>query len=509
MFSKVSLKFFRHQFVWPGVLLLLILLVRLYGLRNGGALAFPDEERYLQSVEAVEALASGNAEQACLHLADTQGRPADAIFRLPVAGLQVLLHNVWGVPVTAPFSLLLPQLMNWLVLICNLVLLGYLAHRWLTRRVAVAVVLVYSSLGSTQLYVRHLLPYDMALGITLLLMVLLTAPKARSWSAHRRGFVAGTLALVAFATYPGYYFGLIVPAALVLTATKRRQWLAAMGAFGVGAGTVFIPLELLTRFGHISYFRTLQSPPYLPTQGDFAESFSFLPKYVWHVEGVLGVILLIGAIVGVGIVLTKPISASQAIGLAVVAGWLVHASLGFFAHKMVFYGRLVHFFMPFIVLYAGVALEYSVQRERLRNQVIVLVIVAALIESGNFWWRYTQIAYPLDVLASYAVTSAVPLRYLNEGRVQSTLNYPPASAQYDLSQDTSDSLLLVNFTYPYPLPTGPCQLIPPPVHYQLLFEAPHFFSFPAYTFENFSPTERAHLWRCAYQCRLYQRTGGG
>ncbi|MBX0288993.1 hypothetical protein K3G63_01000 [Hymenobacter sp. HSC-4F20] len=496
----------RSWLLWPGLPLALILAFRLWALQAGGALSFPDEERHLKSIEAVRALLAGNPEQASLHLANTQGRPADALLRLPVAAAQVALERTGQLPVTSPDSLLLPQLMNWLVLLLNMVLLWRLARRWLPTSGAATVLLVYSALGSTNLYVRHLLPYDTALGVTLLALVLLSGPGALQRGPGHNGLWAGALGLLAFGIYPGYYMAPLLPATLLALTTSRGQWRNAAVGLGAGAVGVILPLELLTRYGHISYLRTLQHLSATVTQGEFAESFSFVPRYLWEVEGASGILLLLGLLPGVVALLTRHAApVARVVALIPVAAWLLHASLGYFAHHLVFYGRLVHFFLPFLALYTGTALHLLRPRWLYLTATAVVGSVA-LIGLLRFAPAYLALAYPRDVLAAHPATSTAPLRYLNEGGLNATLNYrvPPRQPATSTTAP-SDALVLLNCTFLYPLLRAGCHPISPPAGYRLTFDGPHFLTLPAYGFEGFTPPMRTRLRQCRFRCRVYEK----
>ncbi|UOQ77833.1 hypothetical protein MUN84_04015 [Hymenobacter sp. 5516J-16] len=229
--------------------------------------------------------------------------------------------------------------------------------------------------------------------------------------------MAGTLGVLAFAVYPGYYFAPLLPGAMALASTRRTQWKRAALGFLAGAGLVVAPLEILTRVGHISYLRTLQHLPATVNQGDFGEGFSFLPRYLWQVEGPTGGLLLLLALPGLWALLTKhPAPLTRVVALAPLVAWLGHASLVFFAHQLVFYGRLVHFFLPFLVLYAGTAL-HLLRPGLLRRAATILLVGAALVHLGRFGRAYLALAYPRDVLAAYHLPPTAPLRYLNEGGV--------------------------------------------------------------------------------------------
>lgn len=483
-------------------LLVLLLLARLMLLFNGGALAFPDEDRYLQSIKAVQQLAAGNLEQACLHLANTQGRPADALLRLPVAALQVAWEQLGGPPTGSPVSLRLPQAMNYLVLVINVLVLYRLARRWLTRNPALVVVVVYSAMVSSNLYVRHLLPYDMALGVVLLAVGHLTNPTTAPRPA-RLGLATGLFSALAMAVYPGYYVAPLLLAGLLLERLPSRSWLRAGAAAAAGVAAIVVPLELLTRYGHISYLRTLHSVSATITQGEFDEGFTFLGQYLWQVEGTLGMVLLLLALPGAWRLTRSrslPLSGgAHTLGLFPVGLWLLHAVLVYFAHSFVFYGRIIHFFVPFLVLYAVVAL--SALPPTARRIGLAGLSLLAVLQFGRFLQQYQPLTYPRDILAAHRIRPTDKLLYLNESGVPHGWDFAPPPAT---TTGPAGSYVLVNFTYPYWLTTTSCGYVAAPIGAKLLDEAPHFFTFPAYGFEGFNPTERAHLRTCGFRCRLYR-----
>jgi hypothetical protein len=505
-FLAIPARLFRRSLV-PMLLglLALVLLARLTLLANGGALAFPDEDRYLQSRKVVQQLAAGNPEQACLHLANTQGRPVDALLRLPVAALQVAWEQLGGPPTVSPVSLRLPQAMNYLLLLGNTLLLYRLARRWLATPAALLAVQVYAALVSSSLYVRHLLPYDMALGGLLLALGHLTHPQL-ALRPFRLGFVTGLLSLLVLGIYPGYYFAPMLLGGVLLERLPRQSWRQAILAGALGAAVVVVPLELLTRYGHISYLRTLQSVSGTITQGDFNEGFTFLGQYLWQVEGLTGLGLLLLALPGAWLVArsrNQPKTLGLCtLGLFPVALWLLHAVLVYFAHSFVFYGRIIHFFVPFLVLYAVTALMALPATAR-RIGLTTLALIT-LVQFGHFLQQYQPLTYPRDILAAYSMQPTDSLQYLNESAVPHGWDFAPPPLGPAGTARAPRAFTLVNFTYPFWLSTDSCGFVAPPAKDGLLFDKPHFFSFPAYGFEGFNPAERAHLLTCGFRFRLYR-----
>ncbi|QJX45412.1 hypothetical protein HMJ29_00060 [Hymenobacter taeanensis] len=487
-------------------LLAVLLLARLSLLTAGGALSFPDEDRYLESIKAAQLLLAGQWAPAALHVANTQGRPADALLRLPVAVVQVLWYQLGGPAPEAPPSLVLPQLMNYAVLLGNLLLLYQLGRRWLPKASAVLSCLLYSALVNTNLYVRHVLPYDMALLVLLAALVLLTRP-GRPVSMRHLSFLTGLLGVLVVAVYPGYYFAPLLLGAVLLARVPRQRWREAVLWAAVGAFVLLLPLELITRYGHISYLRTLQTLAPTITQGDFSEGVTFSGNYLWQVEGPLGLALGMLALPGLWslnrIRAAENTAAIRAVGWGSSGLWLLHAALVYFAHQFVFYGRILHFFLPFLVLYAVSALAMLPATTR-RISLIALLGVAVFGFSG-FFLTYASLAYPRDVLIRLSPQSTDTLSYQNESGIGHALDFrlPPSTIRPQ--QVVATSYYLINFTYPYPLPVTSCQARLAPPQARLVFQGPHFLTFPAYGFEGFIPAERQHLRFCSFQCRVYKR----
>ncbi|TGD79726.1 hypothetical protein [Hymenobacter wooponensis] len=489
-------------------LLGLVLLARLTLLLAGGALAFPDEDRYLESIKAAQLLLAGDPEGAALHLANTQGRPADALLRLPVAFVQVFWQQLGGPHPEAPLSLLLPQLMNYLVLVGNVLLLYLLGLRWLPKTSALTGCLLYAALVSSNLYLRHLLPYDLALLVLLVALVILTRnSRPVTVSGTRQlGLLTGVLGWLVVAIYPGYYFAPVLVGLFLLAHLPSPRWLQGILWAVVGALFVILLLELITRYGHISYLRSLQTLGPSIIQGDFSEGFSFSGRYLWQIEGVSGIALVLLALPGMALLSRTRTTETRPMLRALAWGplglWLLHASLAYFAHKFVFYGRILHFFVPFLVLYAVSALAWLPPVGRRVSQ--ALVVGSTLFGFCHFLHAYGGLAYPRDVLAKLAVQPIDHLTYMNEGGLGHSWDFspPPGLAR---PAAVPSSLLLVNFTYPYPMPLTGCAAVAAPSGGHLLYAGPHFLTFPAYAFEGFTPAERQHLRSCNFQCRVYQR----
>jgi hypothetical protein len=508
---------------WVSLLLLRLLLL------GRGTLVDYDERRYFQSFEALRAAAHGHWSACAFALSMVDARPVDALWRCVPAAGQLLLERYAGWDIYAFPSLLLPTLLNWAATvgaawffwrICQRLLAGVAA----ARQWALVAAVLYASLINTSIYVRHVLPYD---GALLLFMGLLYwvlrqpgAPKAWFWA--RLGLGAGLLWLC----YPGYYAGPVLLVVPLLDWRRPVAWaLANFGrllALGAGFGLPLLAAEALSRLGGAPPFWAVSYDLSLHVlQGDPAEGYTFWLKYLWQVEGVLGLTLLallLLAVVQAGRYLVRtsvsalvPSTPRQKIVLAALLLFLVHATAAAVGHRIVWYGRLLHLYLPFLVLVGVAALATSHRPVRAAAAGLGSCL-AGVVSYGLFFAAYQQVAYPTDVIVQYKINClpASKLRYREAVRVTDGLRFRPrgphmaAPAQCPTTLNDADSLtVLVNFALLYPL-VAETRLILPAIQpsARVLFDGPYYRTFPAYQFEGLAPGEREETRRRQFRLQV-------
>lgn len=493
-----------------------------------GALADYDERRYFQSFAALRAAAQGNWHAVAYSLSMTDARPVDALWRcLPAAG-QLALHRWASWPLAGYPSLLLPTGLNWMVT----VLTAWFFYRISQRLVAdlpaasswalVAAVL-YASLTNTSLYVRHVLPYDGALLLFmgLLAWVLRQPPAPRGWFWATLGVGAGLLWL----SYPGYYAGPVLLVAPLLDWRRPLPWLVrharSLLLLGAGFAAPLLGAEGLSRLGGAPPFWAVSYDLSLHIlQGSPEEGYTFALTYLWQVEGWLGVGLLVLLALALG-------QAVRAVGregwaavvpstprqrLLLMAGllFLAHASAAALGHRIVWYGRLLHFYLPWLVLAAVVSLARS--RTAGTGALALAACLVGVVKYVLFFNDFQQLVYPPDLVARYRLgcLPLAQLRYYTEVTVASDLLYPvqgewvPRPAACPPASAMADSVtVLVNFALLYPLTAATRQpaYAPKPGTRQLLAQ-PYFGSFSAYCFEGLSPAERTEAIRRQFKLRI-------
>lgn len=507
----------------------LVLLASRLLLPGRGALADSDEARYRQSWAALAAAGQGNWREMCYALSSTAGRPADAVWRLLPAAGQQLLRQWLGWSLEDPRSLLVPVLGNVLTVtasawmfyrICQRLLAAEGARRDLWALLAAV---LYAGLANTNLYVRHVLPYDSALLVFFGLLNVVLQQSARP-SVGFFGWL-GVGAGLLFLLYPGYYAGPVLLLAPLLPwqpARLPRRYAGRVVVFGLGAGLPLLAAEALSRAGG--------GPPYWAVaydlsrgilQGAPEEGYSFLGKYLLQVEGPLGALLLLLLFLALCRV---PLAPSR-LGRLSWAGWrprsrrarllaaaavlfLAHATAAAMLHRIVWYGRLLHLYLPLLVL-AGVAALAATTRAWPARRITALALAGAALSLGSFGLflrGYLGLAYPPNVLWDNRVGALPPgqVRHLNEVRVAPGMLYPLPLPGPGPVAEVGDSLtVLLNCAHLYPL-TAATRL--PPVVFgpgaRVLFDGPYYDAFRPYTFDGLAPAERAEAARRRFRVRI-------
>ena len=489
-----------------------VTLVRL-SLVGKGTMAFVDERRYITAMLGLRELGAGHGLAFLQAIHSMGARPGDGFWRvIPGLGQAALLLG-FGLNPNAPPSLQVPQVFNVLVISLNALLLYKIYRRFFAVGLALLGAALYSSLVNTNVYLRHLLPYDHALFFFLwALWLLLSAPEK---GRMRRYALVGLLAGISYAVYPGYFMG---PALLGLVGATRllappaqprrlRPMAALLGAFLA----VLAFFELTALASGTSYLASSRYIAGTITQGSFAEGFRFIADYYWWVEkwpGV-GLLLLFG---GGLLVCLRAVPAFfspesrrlfipmelRALVLGAFALWLGYACLVTFGHKLVFYGRILHFFAPFVVLGALVALQAAVARAPRGRWLVAVGLAIAAVGFADFVRAYRRVEYPCDVAFRHGVLDSrqVSASQTNdcEKDVLAYRLFGPAIR----NQPTSPAprYRLLNFAYLYPITCYQPVALPAA---RVVAAVPYFMQYAPYQFEGHSGAERAILRHYAFE----------
>ncbi len=292
-----------------------------------------------------------------------------------------------------------------------LLLIYSLVRRW-TRSgwTALTTAMVHGLLFNTYAYVRHLLPYDESLALFLCALLIIIREESSPNYPIRSGVLAGVLSGLGFACYPGYYAFPVILAAVCLGMSWRRT--GRLTAYAASSAVVLGAFELLTRVSGTSYCAEIVELPSTIAMGDFSEGYFYVGRYLRDVEGAAGVTLLVLFGVFVALMVWRrgpdlPRSLRVSI-LTAVGCYLWHATMGAVFHYMVFYGRLLHMYMPFLVLGAVMTLT-RLPRARYRAVGLGVLLVVSIISFVPSAKEYCALVYPGELFESTVAECDLPI----------------------------------------------------------------------------------------------------
>jgi len=489
------------------VALLCVLLIFLSGYRllltQSGQLFWPDEFRYVHALHVLDEIRQGNLGASVAWLftvpsvpeANMGARPSYVALSIIPATVQGLANLVAGIGPQDPGFYRIPAIANVFISLAIGIVMFKLALLFVhDRGFALLSALVYGLLANTNLYVRHLFPYDLALLLLLGALLLVVGEQHDAAGLHRRALGAGLLAGLGFTTYPGYDpFVVILAAAVVCNPVGSFRHLAMMGASMMCVGLVW---EGIARLGGLSlvaltfrFFGTMTVE-----QGSFEETLIFLPRYLWDVEGPAGAALLALLVVFAAMAARGRYGRFE-LGIfgAATAIYLVFGAAGVFFHRTVYYGRLVHMYLPFVVIASVLALS-KMRHARLRLATAWVVALASIVAFAPVAAAELTATFPREILQGIAATQGA--------------GHPPctvmSTALDRLAPARSEcDAILENAGHLYPIPPQLSMATPP--GFTLVRSWKHPLQFRPYWYEGYSIEERATLSADPLEIKLYRR----
>lgn len=518
-----------------GVLLLLLGVYRLT-LIDSGHFYWSDERCYLPASDLVDAVSRGDYGAAAVHLFDAGREPPPArpgfvlLSTLPVLA-QRAVGGVVDVDPLTPHYFDIASAFNVLVTLGISACLFGLGRVWTgSAWYGLLIAAVYSLLCNANVWIRHMVAYPLSMLCFLSALLMLSTKLSTADRSVRRVAAAGALSALGYACYPGHYALVLINAAVAVGRSKRRRVSAVV--FGFASVAVLGVFEALARFGGRSYLADLRRLSGSITMGDPREGFLFVWHYLRDAEGVVGVLLLGLFLSFVGLVLwrrgTRVPTVCRVAVTAAIAAYLFHAMLGVMFAKMVFYGRVLMVYLPFLVGGAVLALMH-VRLPALRRVGVGGLVVASLLSFLTFAREYERIVYPAEFLQETMTRRSRDITYppnvlwgLVGGRLDGTVealdrqlvmvadSRPDGSdafvllADHEAVRQTRPRFIGVNFKYMWYVRQRYDRFISPE-GYTLVAEAPHPELFRANGYEGRKPWERRRIHNRQYKMRLYER----
>lgn len=480
---------------WLIAFLFLLGVFRVYLATSGGHLYWPDEWRYLESVELLQDLVKGDFRLAADHFFQADARPGLVFLNLFPAATQRFFYAAGIIEPASLHYFDIPAVLNVLVSLA-ISLLFYHILRLLGpgRRLSLLGTVVYSLLVNSNLYIRHLFPCDYSLLLLLAAFFLVLRGAFISGIKVRTVLISGLLAGAAFSVYLGYYLFVAIIAVVIASAAAKKM--QRVGLYLLFAAGVTFFWEIIARLiGRLYIWRwDLFHHTARVRQGTYREGYSFAVRYLGEVEGVIGYALIVLFALWCVFFLFRPSTGKivKAIFLAAAGAYLYSGTLSVVFHHTVFMGRSFHMYLPFLVW--GSILAVSRIRSR-RIQILISLLVAgmSLFSFSNFAYHYSRLSYPHDF--TYRSLQGIPKKEI--ARVQENRSY----REEDLARWP---VIAVNLRRCYPLP-GKFFPFTPPGGMELVKSVPHPLSFPAYFFEGYTVSQRKELKNRNYQMSIYRR----
>ena len=339
--------------------------------------------------------------------------------------------------------------------------------------------------------------------------------------------LTGLISGFGLAVYPAYYsFPGGVLLVILLTRGKAPYVGLSWGRFyaailfGITVLSVMFFYEVISRVGDVSYLATARLMSGTITQGEFSEGYTFLPKYFVEIEGAIGIVLLVGALVWLVALLMRirrheTISRSQCLLAACCAIWciiyLVYATQSTVLHKMAFTGRYGRMYFPFVV-WMGIAVLTFVSGLMLKRILFSVILLTSLITFWRYAIEYRNLAYPVNVLYENGIRWEDVVSenkiYEKEKLHQEWIVTVPGKGIFKeapyITRSGEDRFIFLNFTY-FDMygDTSHKPAYIPPEGAHTLYQGLHFLSFPASQFEGFTINQREELNERKFKVAIY------
>ncbi len=498
----------------------LIILVNTYKiiLINSGFLTEPDERRYLMSWRLLNKLLHGDFTTAIQAVFSANGRPGSIILHTIPAGFQFITAKIFGLELLESQNAAPVFLYNFFINILILFFLyKILKYLYQDKTIALFGVLFYSVLVNNFSYLRHIYPYNEALLIFLYLIYRLLKQHYQNYKLLlSKAFLFGMISFGGILIYPAYYLSflavyLFFNFLLIKQKIEINQIIKLNLGYITGSLLLLFATEFLSRLGHHSYINNVILLSKTVTQGSFNETYIFIFKYLWQVEHWTGLLLIIGlTTAGIMVFKTKKCKTDNkylifSIFISFLIPYLYYVSNGYFGHKVVMYGRILHqFIIPAIVISLWPLDLIKKQKRKF------IIIALSLLISIQFYFQiqnYLQIGYPRDVYWHYLKNyPRSQIKEITEYK-NAWSNLPQKLDSIYINHDKKDTITIVNGQYFYPVNSYKLyKKYSPEKNKTLIYQKPHFINYKAYQFEGYDQKARNILDSLQLKIKIYKQS---
>lgn len=504
------------------ICVVLITLIK-FNLIGNGFFFFPDESRYLSSQKAVISLSELNIGAAIKNIFSTQGRPADAIIKTIPNLVQLATAKINNLNVYESknsFPLFIFNFISY----CLILVLHFKFSKIILKDsfLALISVLLFSSLTNSHLYLRHALPYDTSLLLFYLVIYKTITYTDTNNQTFKQSLLLGGVAFLAYLIYPGYFplYFIALFMFFINNYNKSEIFKKILHTTYFILGTIIclIIFESFSRFGGGSYIWDARHLSNTVSQGSYDESFTFIIKYLLEVEFLSGIIILISLLLFCILMIyqnTKIKLQSHIIilGISIFGMYLSYAFIGYFFHKLVFYGRLLHQFFPFICILSIFSINELILKTKNRQLIFVVLSFVLIFNFTINFNQYCSYSYPRDVGWQLCKTN-------NLKNIETNYEYDDSHSDMPTVLDFSNAktlvnqkknnhkILVVNCSHLFPInDISKYHKFIPNNNHILLDSKPHSINFKAYQYEGCSIIERVNIDKMNLNIQVFKMTG--
>lgn len=467
-----------------------------------GFLHFSDENRYTATGIALRSLYEGDTITFINTIFSTKGRPGAAIINIIPSLFQILLAKTSNLYYYEPVSFTPLFLFNYFIL-CSILYIQYKFSYLIieNKLYSLISVLIFGGLTSSYIYLRHAVPYDASLLVIYFVLYKIYLFDNQNSLTFTKSMFLGLLSFFGFLIYPGniflYFLCPFILFFLNISKLNISNKLFNLAAFSFGSFLMLFCIEFFSMLGKGSFINSSLKLSSTITQGDFKESYSFLLKYLYSIEGGCGILIIISLPILIVYFFksSKKSTNNAKIYLLLIYFTITYfslATLGYFYEKFVFYGRTIHQFLPFLCLFF-VYLLYKINTPKIITSLIIIFYCSFfIIQLIN----YNRFDYPRDIM--WEVCKTYNYENISENSEFSNHNhfpYKPLKKNiYEPSVELLDEYItVVNSNYFMPEDLTSFNTYIKEKDELLLKKFSHPFNFKAYQFEGASIKNREYL----------------
>jgi hypothetical protein len=521
----VLLNCYRNQplkyFLITSIVLLTVIKLSLIGT---GFLAFPDEFRYAFSRQALRDLSELKIRPAINDIFSTQARPADVILKTIPNAIQFVTAKIFKLNYYESNNSYPLFIFNFFIY-CFILIVHFKFSKLVLKDsfLALISVVLFSSLTNSYLYLRHALAFDTSLLIFYLIIYRTVKYTEEDGLSFRKCFLLGFFSFFGYLVYPGYFPLFIVGLFLIffnnLTKKDFIKKIYYSGYYFFGGIFCLIIFEIMSRLGGRSYILDALIASRVVTQGSSEESFTFIIKYLFAVEGLTGIILIISLTLFCFIILNQIISKTfrqhsliMLLGIVIIGLFLAYAGVGYFLSNLILMGRSLHQYFPFICIFSLFSINKILIKITSKNELILFIIsIVFMINFGVNFIHYNSFSYPRDI--AWKLSKTINLEdienvceYDDSWSVMPSKNEYTNSDIHTIINSQFHNILVTNCCYIYPVnDLTKYHLFYPKDNYTLMESKPHFINFKPYQYEGYSIVERHNIDKINLQIKLFSK----